>query len=320
MKAIVYTQYGPPDVLRLEEVGKPSPNDDEVLIKIRAAAANPLDWHFMRASPVFVRFFTGLLKPKVTILGADIAGQVEAVGANVTRFQVGDAVYGDISRRGFAEYACAVEDKLALKPANISFEEAAAVPVAGLTALQCLRDQGQIESGQKVLINGASGGVGTFAVQIAKSFGAEVTGVCSTRNVDVVRTIGADEVIDYTRQDFSQNGVRYDLILDNVGNRSASAYKRVLSPTGTYLLNAFSPRLTIQLMFQGRGNSKAGGQKMVSTELARSDANDLKFLAELLDAGELVSVIDRRYTLGEVPEAIRYIEEGHARGKVVFNI
>ena len=316
VKAIVYTKYGSPDVLELKEVEKPTPKEDEVLVKIHAAAANPLDWHYMRATPFVMRFVSGLLKPKNKILGADIAGQVEAVGTNVKQFQAGDEVYGDISKRGFAEYVCVTEDKLVLKPANISFEAAAAVPVAGLTALQCLRDQGQIQPGQKVLINGASGGVGTFAVQIAKYFGAEVTGVCSTRNVDLVRSIGADQVIDYTQEDFTQNGRLYDLILDNVGNRSVSDIKRILAPNGTYLLNAYSPALMVRLMLKP-GN---GGLTMRNSDVAKANQSDLVFLKELLEAGKVVSVIDRVYPLSEVPEAIRYLEGGHARGKVVITV
>jgi NADPH:quinone reductase-like Zn-dependent oxidoreductase len=316
MKAIVYTKYGSPDVLQLEEVEKPTPKDNEVLVRILAAAANPLDWHFMRAAPFVMRFISGLLKPKNKILGADIAGQVEAVGLNALQFQEGDEVFGDISKHGFAEYACVAEDKLVLKPDNISFEAAAAVPVAGLTALQCLRDQGQIQPGQKVLINGASGGVGTFAVQIANSFRGQVTGVCSTRNVDMVRSIGADKVIDYTREDFTQNGQLYDLILDNVGNRSVSDIKRILGPNGTYLLNAYSPALMLKLMLQ----SGTGGQTMRNSDVAKANQSDLECLKELLEAGHVVSVIDRVYPLSEVAEAIRYLEEGHARGKVVITV
>ena len=319
MKAIVYATYGPPDVLQLEEVEKPAPGDGELLVKIHAAAANPLDWHYMRGTPFFMRFISGLLKPKNKILGADIAGQVEAVGPNVTQFQAGDEVFGDISKRGFAEYVCVTEDKLVLKPANLSFEAAAAVPVAGLTALQCLRDQGQIQPGQKVLINGASGGVGTFAVQIAKYFGADVTGVCSTRNVDMVRSIGADQVIDYTREDFSQSGQLYDLILDNVGNRSVSDIERILAPTGTYLLNAYSPAFMLQLMLKS-GKSKTGGQTMRNSDVAKASQSDLEFLKELLEAGTVISAIDRVYPLSEAAEAIRYLEEGHARGKVVITV
>jgi len=319
MKAIVYTKYGPPDVLQLKDVQKPAPGDNEVLVKIHAAATNPLDWHFMRAAPFIMRFFSGLLKPKNKILGADIAGQVEAVGTNVKRFQAGDAVYGDISSRGFAEYVCVTEEKLVLKPANLSFDAAAAVPVAGLTALQCLRDQGQIQPGQTVLINGASGGVGTFAVQIARYFGAEVAAVCSTGNVDMVRSIGADRVIDYTSEDFTQTAQLYDLILDNVGNRSFSDIKRILGPNGTYLLNAYSPALMLKLILQSK-NSKTRGQTMRSSDVLKSNQSDLEFLKELLEAGHIVSVIDRVYPLREVAEAIRYLEGGHARGKVVITL
>ncbi|NEZ55711.1 NAD(P)-dependent alcohol dehydrogenase [Adonisia turfae] len=321
MKAIVYTKYGPPDVLQLKEVQKPAPKDDEVLVKIHAAAANPLDWHFMRASPFIIRFISGLLKPnpKNRMLGADIAGLVEAVGPNVKQFKVGDQVYGEISRGGFAEYGCVTEDKLVLKPAKLSFEQVAAVPVAGLTALQCLRDQGQIQSGQKVLINGASGGVGTFAIQIAKFFGAVVTGVCSTQNLDTVRALRANQVIDYTREDFTQTGQLYDLILDNVGNRSISDIKRIVSPNGTYLLNAYAPALMLQLMLQP-GKSKTGGQTMRNTDITKANQSDLEFLTELLAADKIVPVIDRVYPLSEVADAIRYLETGHVRGKVVITL
>ncbi|ESA33808.1 nadph:quinone reductase [Leptolyngbya sp. Heron Island J] len=319
MKAIVYTKYGSPDVLQLKEVQKPTPKDDEVLVKIHAAAANPLDWHFMRASPFIIRSISGLLKPNPQnrMLGADIAGQVEAVGPNVKQFKVGDQVYGEISRGGFAEYGGVTEDKLVLKPAKLSFEQVAAVPVAGLTALQCLRDQGQIQPGQKVLINGASGGVGTFAVQIAKYFEAVVTGVCSTQNVDMVRSLGAGQVIDYTREDFTQSGQLYDLILDNVGNRSISDIKRIVSPNGTYLLNAYAPALMLQLMLQP-GKSKAGGQTIRNTDITKANQSDLEFLTALLAADKVVPVIDRVYPLSEVADAIRYLETGHARGKVVI--
>ena len=319
MKAIIYTQYGPPDVLQLKEVEKPVPKDDEVLVKIHAAAANPLDWHFMRASPFIIRFISGLLKPKNKILGADIAGQVEAVGTNVKQFNLGDQVYGEISRGGFAEYVCVTEDKLVLKPANLSFEQAAAVPIAGLTALQCLRNQGQIQLGQKVLINGASGGVGTFAVQIAKFWGVEVTGVCSARNVEMVRSIGADRVIDYTSEDFTQNGQLYDLILDNVGNRSVSDIKRILAANGTYLLNAYAPALMLQLMLRA-GNSKTGGQTMRNTDVMKPNQADLEYLKALIEADKVISVIDKVYPLSEVADAIRHLEEGHARGKVVITV
>ena len=319
MKAIVYERYGPPEVLQLKEVDKPIPKDNEVLVKVHAASANPLDWHFMRATPFIMRFISGLLKPKNKILGADIAGQVEAVGKNVKQFQAGDEVYGDISRCGFAEYVCVTEDKLVLKPANVSFSAAAAVPVAGLTALQCLRDQGQIRQGQKVLINGASGGVGTFGVQIAKSFGAEVTGVCSTRNVEMVRSIGADQIIDYTCEDFTQNGHLYDLILDNVGNRSFSDIKRILGPNGTYLLNGYSPVLMLRLLLHS-AISKTSGQSMRNSSVEKANQSDLEFLKELLEADKVKPVIDRCYPLSETDEAIRYLEKGHARGKVVITL
>ncbi|MFC1997564.1 NAD(P)-dependent alcohol dehydrogenase [Chloroflexota bacterium] len=319
MKAIIYTKYGPPDVLHLEEVKKPIPGDDEVLVKICAAAVNPLDWHFMRAVPFLMRFVSGLLKPKNKILGADIAGKIEAIGTNIKQFKAGDEVYGDISSGGFAEYVCVTADKLVLKPANLSFDEAAAVPVAGLTALQCLRDQGQVQPGQKVLINGASGGVGTFAVQIAKHFGAEVTGVCSTRNVEMVRSIGADHVIDYTSEDFTQNGLYYDLVLDNVGNRSVSDIKRILAPNGMYLLNAYSPALMLKVMLQS-GNSKSEGQTIRNSDIAKPNQIDLDFLKELLETGSVVAVIDRVYPLREVAEAIGYLEEGHVRGKAIITV
>ncbi len=319
MKAVTYTKYGPPDVLQLQSVQKPIPGDNEVRVKIRAAAANPLDWHFMRAAPFVIRFISGLLKPKYQILGADIAGQVEAVGVNVKQFKVGDEVYGGISRGGFAEYVCETEDKLVLKPANLSFTQAAAVPVAGLTALQCLRDQGQIQTGQKVLINGASGGVGTFAVQLAKVFGAIVTGVCSTQNVAMVHSIGADQVIDYTREDFTQTSQLYDLIFDNVGNRSIAEIKRILPPSGTYLLNAYAPALMLQLMLRS-GKSKTGRQTMRNTNVMKPNQADLEYLKALIEADKVISVIDKVYPLSEVADAIRHLEEGHARGKVVITV
>ena len=235
MKAAVYTRYGPPDVVQIEDVEQPTPQDNEVLIEVRAASLNPLDWHFMRGTPYVGRIMMGLRKPKNTRLGVDVAGQVQAVGRQVTQFKPGDAVFG-AARGACAEYACAAESKLAMKPTNVTFEQAASVPIAGLTALQGLRDKGQIQSGQKVLINGASGGVGTFAVQIAKWLGAEVTGVCSTRNVDMVRSLGADRVIDYTQEDFTKCAQSYDAILDNVGNHSLSECRRVLNPRGKYVM------------------------------------------------------------------------------------
>ncbi len=322
MKAIVYTQYGPPDVLQFKEVEKPTPKDDEVLIAVQAASANAADWHLLRGDPFLVRLMAGPLKPKNTILGADIAGRVEAVGKNVKQFQPGDEVFGDISEcgwGGFAEYVCASENALVLKPASMTFEEAAAVPLAALTALQGLRDKGQIQPGQKVLINGASGGVGTFAVQIAKSFGAEVTGVCSTRNLDMVRSIGADHVIDYTQEDFTQNGQRYDLIMATNGYHSISDYARALSPKGIYVMTGGSGAQMFQAMLLGPWISMTGNKKMGNL-LMKPNNKDLVFLKELLEAGKVVPVIDRRYPLSEVAEAIRYLEEGHARGKVVITV
>jgi 2-desacetyl-2-hydroxyethyl bacteriochlorophyllide A dehydrogenase len=320
MKAIVYTKYGSPDVLQFKEVEKPALNDDEILVKIQAASANPLDWHLMRASPFFVRLGGGLRKPKDPRLGADIAGRVEAVGNNVTQFRPGDEVFG-AGTGSFAEYASVPENTLALKPANSSFEQAAAIPVAATTALQGLRDAGHIHSGQKVLINGASGGVGTFAVQIAKSFGAEVTGVCSTRNLEMVRSIGADHVIDYTKEDFTRNGQHYDLIYDAVGNRSVSDYKRALNPNGTCVIAGFQnlPRL-FEHMVLGPLRSKTGNKKVGLMGIAKMNQKDLVYMKELLEAGKVVPVIDRRYPLPETAEAIRYLEKGHARGKVVIAV
>jgi NADPH:quinone reductase-like Zn-dependent oxidoreductase len=320
MKAIVNTHYGPPDVLQLTEVAKPTPQDNEVLVKVHAASVNAGDWHLLRGKPFLMRLMGfGLLKPKHTILGSDIAGRVETVGRNVKQFQPGDEVFGNI-RGGFAEYVCARENALVLKPANISFEEAAAVPMAAVTALQGLREKGQIQPGQKVLINGASGGVGTFAVQIAKSFGACVTGVCSTRNVDMVRSIGADQVIDYTQADFTQNGQRYDLIIAVNGYHSISDYKRALNPEGTYVMSGGSNAQMFQAMLIGPWISRTGSKKMGFLGVAKVNQKDLVFMKELLEAGTVVPVIDRRYPLREIPEAIRYVEEGHAKGKVVITV
>ncbi|HEY3368220.1 MAG TPA: NAD(P)-dependent alcohol dehydrogenase [Symbiobacteriaceae bacterium] len=322
MKAIVNQKYGSPDVLELKEVEKPAPNDDEVLIKVHAASLNAADWHLLRADPFPVRLESGLLEPKRKVLGADVAGRVEAVGRNVKQFQPGDEVFGDISGcgfGGFAEYVCASENALVLKPANLSFEEAAAVPMAAVTALQALRDKGQIQSGQKVLINGASGGVGTFAVQIAKSFGAEVTGVCSTGKMEIVRSIGADQVIDYTKEDFTQTGQRYDLILAANGYRSISHYKRALSPKGIYVMTGGSTAQMFQAMLLGPVMSMIGSNKMGSM-LARPSQTDLAFIRELVEAGKVVPVIDRHYMLSKVPDALRYLEEGHARGKIVITL
>ena len=322
MKAIVNTHYGSPDVLQFKEVAKPTPKDDEVLIKVYAAAANAADWHLLRGKPFLFRLFIGLLKPKHQILGAAVAGRVEGVGRNVTQFQPGDEVFGDLSGSGwggFAEYVCARENAVALKPANVTFEEAVAVPVAAVTALQGLRDKGQIQPGQKVLINGASGGVGMFAIQIAKLFGAEVTGVCSTRNVDMVRSLGADQVIDYTQEDFTKNGQRYDLILAVNGFHPISAYKRALRPKGRYVMSGGSNAQLFQAMLLGPVMSMTGGNKMGNL-LARPNQKDLVYMKELLERGKVVPVIERRYSLREVPEAIRYVDEGHAQGKVVITV
>jgi NADPH:quinone reductase-like Zn-dependent oxidoreductase len=321
MKAIVYHNYGSPDVLHCEEIEKPTPGDDEVLIRIRAAAANPMDYHFMSGAYI-MRPMTGLRKPKPTVPGADLAGEVEAVGRNVTRFKPGDPVFGG-ARRAFAEYVCAPENRLALKPANLTFEQAAAIPVAGLTALQGLRDKGRIQPGQKVLINGAAGGVGTFAVQIAKSFGADVTGVCSTKSVDLVRSIGADHVVDHTRDDFTRSAERYDLIFDCVGNRPLSAHRRVMTRRGTLVAVGVRPggRWIGPLPYLLRllVSSRFVSQKVVFF-VARIGTDDLNVLKELIEANKVTPVIDRRYTLSEVPEAIRYLKEGHARGKVVITV
>ncbi len=319
MKAIVYHNYGSPDVLKLEEVEKPTPQDNEVLVKVHAASVNAADWHILRGKPFLVRLMGfGLLKPKHKILGSDIAGRVEAVGRNVKQFQPDDEVFGNI-RGGFAEYVCAREDALVLKPANLSFEEAAAVPIAAVTALQGLRDKGQIQPGQKVLINGASGGVGTFAVQIAKSFGAEVTGVCSTRNVDMVCSIGADQVIDYTKEDFTHNGQGYDLILAANGYHSIADYQRALRPKGTYVMTGGSMAQLFQAILLGPWISMTGRKKMGSL-MAKLNQKDLVFMKELLEADKVVPVIERRYPLSEVAEALRYLEEGHAKGKVVITV
>ena len=325
MKAIVYTKYGSPDVLDLEEIEKPTPKDGEVLVKVHAASANARDWRLLRADPFLVRLMGGgLLKPKHNTLGSDIAGRVEAVGGNVKQFQPGDEVFGDLSGGGFggggfAEYVCASEDALALKPASLTFEEAAAAPMAAVTALQGLRDKGRIQPGQKVLINGASGGVGTFAVQIAKSFGAEVTGVCSTRKSDMVRALGADHVIDYTQEDFTRNGQRYDLILAVNGYRPISDYKRALNAKGIYVMVGGSTAQIFQALLLGPWMSMTGSKKMGALS-AKPDQEDLVFVKELVEAGKVMPVIDRRYPLSEVGEALRYLEEGHAGGKVVITV
>ncbi len=323
MKAIVNTQYGSPDVLQLKEIERPTPKDDEVLVKVYAVSVNAADLHLLRADPFLIRLSSGLLKPKNKILGSDIAGRVEAVGSNVKQFKVGDEVFGDISAYGwggFAEYTCAREDAFALKPSNLSFEEAAAVPMAAVTALQGIRYAGQIRPGQKVLINGASGGVGSFAVQLAKSSGAEVTAVCSSRNVEMARSIGAEHVIDYAKEDFTKTGQQYDLILATNGDRSISDYRRALSPEGIYVHTGGSVAQMSQAMIQGPWISMTGSQKMGSMGVAKPNQNDLVIMKELLEAGKVKPVIDRTYPLSEVAAAIRYLEEGHAQGKVVITV
>lgn len=320
MKAIVRETYGPPDVLHLEDVPVPTVGDGDVLVRVHAASANAGDWHLLRGTPFPFRLVAGLRTPKFKIIGTDIAGRVEAVGRNVTQFSPGDEVFGELSRCGFgayAEFAAAPETALAFKPANLSFEEAATLPTAGCTALQGLR-KGRIQGGQRVLINGASGGVGTFAVQIAKTFGTQVTAVCSTRNVDVVRSIGADQVLDYTKDDFAALSQRYDLILATNGDRSIWAYKRALSADGSYAMTGGSNRqLTDALLF---GPLLSMGRQEFGNVLVKPNQADLLALKELCEAGKVRPVIDRRFALSEVPAAVRYVEDGHARGKVVITV
>ena len=323
MKAIVCTKYGQPDVLHLREVEKPTPKDNEVLVKIHAASINSWDWGLLRGTPFMNRLVFGVLKPKTKILGCDIAGRVEAVGRNVKQFQPGDEIWGDLSAHGFgafAEYVCVPEKALRLKPASMTFEEAAAYPQAAVLALQNLRDKRPIQPGQKVLINGAGGGVGTFAVQIAKYFGAEVTGVDSTMKLDMLRSIGADQVIDYTQEDYTKSGQRYELILDVVAYHSIFEYKRALSPKGIFVYVGGSTAAIFQALFLGPLISRTGSKKMGVVMWKPNKKEDLDFLKELYEAGKVVPVIDRRYPLSEVPEALRYLEEGHARGKVVITL
>jgi NADPH:quinone reductase-like Zn-dependent oxidoreductase len=325
MKAITYCDYGIAN-LKLEEIEKPTPTDDQILVKVRAASVNPYDWHFIEGTPKIMRMMgVGLRKPKDTRLGVDFAGTVEAVGKNVTQFKPGDDVFGG-KGGAFAEYVCRrAEGAVGLKPANITFEQAASVNIAGITALQGLRDKGKVQPGQKVLINGASGGVGTFAVQIAKSFGADVTGVCSTRNVDLVRSLGADHVIDYTKEDFAKGTERYDVILDNVPNHSLSECRQILNPNGKYvMIGGGGPndnrwigpfgRVIHTLILSPFINQKMG--------MMMADANqkDLTILGDMMQSGKLKPVIDRTYKLDQLPDAIRYLEEGHARGKVVITV
>ncbi|HUJ45141.1 MAG TPA: NAD(P)-dependent alcohol dehydrogenase [Opitutaceae bacterium] len=321
VKAIVYRTYGSPEVLRLEETEKPAAADGEVLIKVSAASVNPLDWHFMRGMPYLMRLGIGLHRPKAARLGVDVAGRIEAVGRNVTQFKPGDEVFG-ICRGAFAEYACTPESAVIQKRGNVTFEQAAAVPVAAVTALQGLRDKGRIQAGQKVLINGASGGVGTFAVQIAKALGAEVTGVCSARNMELVRSLGADRVVDYARDDFTKGGQRYHLVFDCIGNHSLLACRRVLDSKGIYIIIgapggrwiAPLPRVLNAMVL-----SRFVGQNFLM-HLTRRRREDLTTVQDLIAAGKVTPVIDRRCRLSEVPEAIRYLESGHARGKIIITV
>jgi len=317
MKAIVYREFGSPDVLRYEEVERPVPADNEVLIQVHAASLNPIDWRLMRGGPLVMRFVLGLFSPRLKRTGRDVAGQVVAVGRKVTHFKPGDEVFGACSG-ALAEYVCASERAFVPKPANVTFEQAASIPVAGLTALQGLRDHGHIQAGQRVLINGAAGGVGTFAVQMAKWFGAHVTGVCSARNVDMVRSIGADRVIDYTREDFTKDTQRYDLILDCMGNHSLSAYRRVLTPKGRCIIaGAKGVWGGLRLVLGAFVLSRFVSQKF-GVFISKLNKEHLTLIGELVEAGKITPVIDRRYTLSEVPEAMRYLERGHARGKVLI--
>jgi NADPH:quinone reductase-like Zn-dependent oxidoreductase len=320
LKAIRYYTYGSPDVLQLEDVDKPTPNDDQVLIKIHAASVNSFEHRSIRAEPFLVRTDNGLLKPKNPKLGADVAGRVEAVGRNVTQFKVGDEVFGDIGYGGYAEYVCSREKNIAHKPVSVSFEDAAASPMAGLTALQGLRDHGKVRAGQKVLINGASGGVGTYAVQISKYYGAEVTGVCSTRNLEMARSIGADHVIDYTTEDFSKSEHKYDLIFDVAANRSVYAYKRVLAPKGKYVMTGFSTILHMLHIISLGPLVAKDGQQIGMMGVASINQADLTCIGELLESKKIVPVIDKVYPLHETAQALRHFEEEHAQGKILIRM
>jgi NADPH:quinone reductase-like Zn-dependent oxidoreductase len=323
MKAVVYRCYGSPEVLKLEEISKPSVADDRMIVKVHAAAVNPLDSHYMRGEPYLMRAMAGMGKPDSILMGVDFAGTVESVGKNVTRFKPGDEVFGG-HKGAFGEYV-SVDEKgsLAMKPTNMTFEQAAAVPIAAITALQALRDKGNLQAGQSVLINGASGGVGTFAVQIAKVYGAKVTGVCSTRNLDLVRSIGADEVIDYTHEDFTKLSQQYDLIIDTVGTHSLSDYRRVLKPNGALVILGSQDKGRwlgpMWALIDAQLYSPFVSQKFLSL-LADLNSKDLDTLRDWMQAGKITPVIDRRYALSEVPEAIRYLEQGHARGKVIVTM
>ncbi|MCP8304295.1 MAG: NAD(P)-dependent alcohol dehydrogenase [archaeon] len=320
MKAVVYEKYGSPEVLEFREIEKPTVMEDDVLVKIHAASMNPMDVHFRSGTPFMARLMTGLLKPKSKILGFDFAGKIESVGENVEQFKKDDDVFGlvppeRVDGGANAEYVCVSEKDIALKPVNMTYEQAAAVPVAAPMALQGLRDKGNIKPGQRVLINGASGGIGTFAVQIAKSFGVEVTGVCSTRNLELVKSIGADEVIDYTKEDFTKKDQSYNLIFDVVAKNSFSKCKNALTPEGIYVTTAYGPKLLLQKYWTSMTSSK----KMIPMWGKRSK-EDLIFLRDLIEAGKITSVIDRVYPLNEIAEAHRYVGKGHARGKVIITL
>lgn len=322
MKAIVYKKYGQSDQLHMEIVQKPVPSENEVLVKVHAVSVNYADWHMLTGTPFLARMAFDLFRPKLSILGADIAGTVEAVGNAVTDFKPGDEVYGDLGLNGFggfAEYVCAPQNLIALKPVNLTFAETAALPMAAVTALQALRDGGKLQRGQKVLIHGAAGGVGTFAVQIARHLGAEITAVCSTRNIDLVRSLGADHIIDYTKEDFAANGTKYDLILGINGNRSISDYHKALAPKGTYLMVGGSDRQIFQAMLLGGIVAGISGQKLGSF-LSRNSREDLITIKELVEAGAIKPVIDRQFTLEQTPEAMSLIGTGHARAKLVINV
>jgi NADPH:quinone reductase-like Zn-dependent oxidoreductase len=323
MKAIVYDRYGPPDVLRVAEVPRPTARNGEVLVAVRAASVNAGDSRLVRADPFLVRLiYGGLLRPKIKILGADVAGEVLAVGAGVTRFRPGDEVYGDLSESGFGAFAELVsvpEEALAPKPPSLTFAEAAAVPLAALAALQGLRDRGSVRAGQRVLINGASGGVGSFAVQIARALGAEVTGVCSTRNVEMVRALGADDVVDYRREDITRSGERYDVMLDAAAWRPFGSYRPLLSPGGVYVLVGGATAYMFRALILGPWSARIGGMK-VKTLISKPNRADLEALTELIEAGKITPVVTTREGLAEVPAAIRDLEAGHARGKIVVSI
>lgn len=318
MKAVVYTEYGPPDVLQVKDVAKPIPTDDEVLIKIQAVSLNRSDWEGLIGKPLYARI-GGLLRPRHQILGSDIAGRVEVVGKNIKKFKPGDEVFGDILGHlgGFAEYVCAREKYLALKPASMTFEQVAAIPQAAVIALQGIRDKGQVQPGQKVLINGAGGGGGTFAVQLAKNYGAEVTGVDNTGKLEFMRSLGADHVIDYTQEDFTKNGQEYDLILDMVATRSPFAIKRALKPNGSYFAVGGSVARFLQILFVGPWIKRTTGKK-IRILVVMPNLKDMLYITELYEAGKIVPVIDRRFPLSEVPEALRYLGENRSKGKVVI--